>query len=232
MTSNRLSSTDDLFAALSADLQPTVSWHSSIGVGVLGFVWVSVINILFWVQWYGMQQNLIFLIRDPWFVTEMALAFATLILAAYTTFTLATPGYNSRPLYRLNVVAVACWAGLLLSHLIWLKLTDQPIVFEQENGSQCAIGILLYGLGPAALLSYFARRRVVLFPRLTGSAVALAATACAAIGVRLCCATSAPLHVFLWHYLPVFLTIQVGAYLGPRFFATPEQRPVTTPRRS
>lgn len=231
MTQNGLHSTDDLIAALSADLQPTVGWHSSIGLGVLAFVWVSVINIMFWVQWYGMQQNFIFLIRDPWFITEMGLAFATFILAAYTTLTLSTPGFNSRPLYRLNIIAVACWAALLLSHLVWLKLTHQSVVFEQENGSQCAMGILLYGLGPAALLSYFARRRVVLFPRLTGSAVALAATASAAIGVRLCCATSAPLHVFLWHYLPIFLTIQIGAYLGPRFFAKPTSRPALNPRR-
>jgi hypothetical protein len=160
---------------------------------------------------HGLGQPLKNYIDDDWFFVEMAIVIVGIGLAGRTAIAMATPGDIRPKSLKLNLWLGITILTLLLFHIGWMGATGQTIDLEQANGIRCVLGTMLFSIPPFILLTHILRSGYVVQRQLATKILVFASLLIGTIGVRFCCVTSAPLHVLLWHYLPVVILVPICA---------------------
>ncbi len=164
--------------------------------------------------------------RGDWMARMVTIPFLAEILftllagatAALAVFYLSVP--DSRPRRWLVALAVApflIWLGLMAIFSFYLPdMLPTKILHEFTHHFE-AWKLLAYGLLPGLLIFVMLKRAAPLHPGLTGLLAVVAITSLSAIACRLTCPVDDPLHVLVWHTLPVFLSGLLGVLLGKLF---------------
>ena len=76
--------------------------------------------------------------------------------------------------------------------------------WDPQFGTRCGISVLFLAAFPAALLIIRLRRTAPIHPRRSGLWIGLAAGAFGAVSLTFHCPSENPVHLVLWHGLPIF----------------------------
>lgn len=161
---------------------------------------------------FGFRADLESVSRSPIFLLQAALTLALGALSALSAFILSVPD-KAKP--WLNVVPLATlglWAVVLLAMLV---LGDGA---KAGFGVTCVRDILVLGLPPGALLYFMLRRAAPLKVGMVGVLAALGVAALGALGTQFICRNDDPLHILVWHYVPVLILGVIGIWLGRLLF--------------
>ncbi len=156
----------------------------------------------------GIREDLFQRLTDPLFVLSTLMILATATLSAAAAFQLSVPGEERRWTRRVPLLALGMWVAMIAFH----AMSGAPLMGGAGWG--CARDVLLLGAIPGVLLFWMVRGAAPLKLNWTGVFVMLALGALGALGTQLGCHDDAPLHLLLWHFVPVILVGLSGIVLG------------------
>jgi hypothetical protein len=150
------------------------------------------------------------------FTLRLILLVSTMWLAVVAAFRLSVPGDDLR--------AWARWWPVVTLALLVLMVTADVLV-EAAAGQlgspmrawQCVRKMSFVGAVPAVVAIFLIQRAQAMEPRWALLLGVLAAGAAGAITSEIACPIHAPMHVLLWHVMPVALSAVLGAALGLLF---------------
>lgn len=182
------------------------------------YVVVSLLTVVIAAAWYGVRQPVGNFLGDPWFYGEMALVILGVAAAGYTSIEMAAPGRVTRGMYRSNLLIVSSIFFLLLTRIGWILLSGHEAHLEQENGLACVFGTVLFAIPPFLFLTVVMKLGYVVERKAATLMLLLSSLLLATIAVRFCCVTSAPLHLLVWHYLPLAVLVPAGTFCASKLF--------------
>jgi hypothetical protein len=204
--------TDELIERLVAEAQPVrrladparrAAWWTvaAVGVALLGVIY------------FGPRRDLAETWRSPMLLARLGLLGATLWLAAISAFRLSVPGGEPR-------VWTRWWPLVALGALIALSTAE--VLTGAVTGSMgsplrswmCVRKVAFAGAIPAVLAIVLIHRAAPIEPRWAALLGVLAAGAAGALTSEMACSIESPIHVLLWHLLPIAVFGLVGAVIG------------------
>jgi hypothetical protein len=207
--------TEELISSLAADAGPAapllsplrraVLWSvaaaACVGLG-LGYFGVRGDEMSGWYR-LGFTLRLILLVSTTW-------------LAVVAAFRLSVPGHDMRAWAR-------WWPLVTLAILVAMVVADLVVAAAAgDMGSptrawRCVRKMSLVGALPAVLAVILIQRAQAMEPKWAILLGVLAAGAAGAVTSELACPIHAPMHVLLWHVMPVAASAVLGAVLGALF---------------
>jgi hypothetical protein len=208
--------TEELIDRLVAGAGPVRPLLSPARRAVLWSV-VAGICVMLGVLHFGLRRDA----AEAWHTTGVGLRLlllaATTWLAVVTAFRLSVPGEDLRawsrwwPLALLGILVAAVAAEVLMG-----VVASEPVT--PLRAWRCVRKAALVGAVPAVFAIVLIQRASPLEPRWTALLGVLAAGAAGALTSELACPIHAPIHILLWHILPVAAFAAVGALLGLLFW--------------
>jgi hypothetical protein len=205
-------STDQLIERLVAEARPVrrlldPTRRAALWTAVaLVFVCVGLLH-------FGIRRDVATAWHSPGFLLRLALLVSTMWLSVVTAFRLAVPGREMRawarwwPIVVLGAL-VAIAAGEVVSGALFGTM-GSPM-----RSWTCVRKVAFVGTVPAVLAVVLIQRAAALEPRWTALLGVLAAGAAGALTSELACPIKTPIHIFLWHILPVALSAGIGVIVG------------------
>lgn len=160
----------------------------------------------------GIRHNIGDMIHTPRFIFESVLLLLITLTSAIAALHLAIPGEERKFKKILLFLPFLLW-GFELTTLLVLDVLiyKQPIVITP--GWMCSSSILLIGL-PCALFLYFIIQRCSpTLPKWTGWFALIAAFSLSALAEQFACHNSEPIHLLIWHFLPVLILGLFGMWI-------------------
>jgi hypothetical protein len=208
--------TQELIDRLVADVEPVTPLLSPARRAVVWSV-VAAICVILGVLYFGLRRDA----AEAWYSTAVVLRLvllgATAWLSVVTAFRLSVPGHDSRawsrwwPLALVGVLVAVVSAEVVVGLLT--GDVDSPL-----RAWRCVRKVAFVGAIPAVLAVVLIQRANALDPRWAALLGVLGAGAAGALTSELACPIHAPIHVLLWHVLPVAASAVAGAVLGVLFW--------------
>jgi hypothetical protein len=174
---------------------------------------VAAVCVMFGLLHFGVRRDLATVWFTAGFLLRVALLIATMWLAVVTSFRLAVPGRETGawsrwwPIVALGALMAVAAAELVAGALF--GAAGSPL-----RGWTCMRKVAFAGAVPAAMAVALIQRAAALEPRWTALLGVLAAGAAGGLTAELACPINAPMHIFLWHVMPVALSAGIGAIAG------------------
>ena len=147
---------------------------------------------------------------------EAALLVGTAIAAAVGALTLSIPGAAQDARVRWLPVGLAILCVLVAAgEIAYAAATGAP-AGRLTFAWHCVYKTTAVATVPAAMLFLMVRRGAPLHAGWAGLLAVLAAAAMGVLGANIICPTDRPVHMLLWHVLPLVLFAALGAALGKR----------------
>ena len=215
--------TDQLIERLVADVRPV---RRLLNPAERGALWMAVaaVSVAAGLTYFGIRRDIRTIWFDVGFVTRALLLLATMWLAVVAAFRMAVPGAETRVFARYWPVA---GLGVVLA-LLTAEVVVTAIVADVGSplrAVHCIQKVALVGLVPAVASILLVRRGWAAEPRWTLVLGMLASGAAGALTAEVSCPIHAPLHILLWHMLPVVVVAALGVVLGNVLLASAVRRP-------
>lgn len=174
---------------------------------------VAVVCVLLGVLHFGVRRDIATVWFTAGFLLRVGLLLATMWLAVVTAFRLAVPGRDSGAWSRWwPIVGLGAMMAVAAAELVAGAMFGQA--GSPLRGWTCMRKIAFVGAVPAAMAVLLIQRAAALEPRWTALLGVLAAGAAGGLTSELACPINAPMHIFLWHVMPVAVSAGVGAVAG------------------
>jgi hypothetical protein len=208
--------TDDLIRRLADEATPVrrlPSWLTRTAVW-LGLALASGVVV---VLWMGARRDLLDVLFTPVFALETLLLVLTTVTAAAGALIIAVPGEERSALVRwLPVTAALAALFWVASELAVVAAAGGPVGrFVPAWG--CVAKTIRVGLVPGVVLFAMVGRAAPLRAAWAGLLALLATSAAGALGTNIICPVDRPLHVLMWHVVPMSVLAGCGAALGVVF---------------
>jgi hypothetical protein len=157
---------------------------------------------------FGLRPDAGPAVRSPTFLLLAVLTLALGTSSALSAFMMSVPDRVQPWLFAVPATVLALGLGVLAGDVV---SAGSP---RAGDGITCVGKILALALLPSALLFHMLRKAAPLRLGGVGALAALSAVATGALGAQFMCRHDGPLHILLWHYVPVVLLSGVGILLG------------------
>jgi hypothetical protein len=200
--------TDQLIARLVAEAAPVKRLFDP---RTRAAVWtaLALVCIALGAAWFGVRDDLAGALTFAPFLLRVALLVATMWLAVVTALRLSVPGADQRAWTR-------WWPLLLLGALVAVTAAELGAVAAAgEMGSPlrawtCVRKLTYVGALPALAAIVLIRRAAPIDPVWTALLGLVASGAAGALTSEIACPIRAPMHVMLWHVLPIAVYAAIG----------------------
>ena len=189
-------------------------------------VWIAlaVVCAVLGVQYFGLRRDLSSATQSVGFWLRIALLISIMWLAVTAAFRLAVPGADTR-------IRARWWPLVVLGALVALAAGDVvtgmltgPGMGSSFPSWACARKVAMVGAIPAAWSLLLIQRAAPTEPQWTALLGVLGAAAAGGLTAELACPFHAPLHILVWHALPVLASVGVGLLAGTALLATMRRR--------
>jgi hypothetical protein len=203
------SNTDQLIERLVTDASPVRRLMDPRRRAAL-WVALALICVALGVAYFGIRSDIGGSSPFAPFLLRIVLLLATMWLSVVAALRLAVPGADPRawtrwwPLVLLGA-AIAVTAG----ELVIVSLVGD--VGRPMQGWRCVRKLTFAGAVPVVAAMFLIRRAAPLDPVWTALLALVAAGAAGALTSELACPISLPMHVMLWHVLPIAVYAAIGA---------------------
>jgi hypothetical protein len=205
--------TEDLIQQLAADATP-VRRLPPVVVRAVGWLVFAALSLAVVMLLMGVRRELDGTADRIDFTIEAALLLVTAVSAAIGALLVSIPGAD--PSGRMRwipiVLGVACVA-LAAGELVYAAVTGAP-TGQLTFAWHCVYKTTSVAIVPGALLFVMMRRAAPLHAAWAGTLALLATAAIGVLGANIICPNDRPLHMLLWHVLPLMLFAGAGAALG------------------
>jgi hypothetical protein len=209
--------TDLLIHELSARVRPVRRIDHPV-VGLLRWAALSAVCVAGGFIVFGVRPDLGSAVQNPTFLLRAALAILLGGASTLSALLASVPGMD-RPWCR---AIPALMAALSAAVFITVLLSGNAGV--AGLGVTCVERILAFSLVPSALVFRAVRRGAPLAAGWVGTLAAVSALAPGAFAIQFICRHDDPLHILIWHYIPVAIAASVGAVLGRRRLTSWDER--------
>ena len=164
----------------------------------------------------GLREDWMILWQKPGLLLQNIFILVGIIISGAFAIKLSTPGEvkqkkNERLLYILS----GSWALVLF----FIGLTEGGSLAEIKNiALLCGVDILVIGLIPGIALFFFMSQGVILNRKLAAVTGVVASLGVGAFAVQYTCHNDDPIHVLVWHFLPLVILVLIGGKFGKKFF--------------
>jgi len=209
--------TDQLIDRLVADVKPVRRLLDPLQRAALWGA-VALVCVALGVLHFGVRRDIASAWRETAFLLRVALLASTMWLAVLTSFRLAVPGRETRawsrwwPIIGLGALVALASAELMASAIFGDM--GSPL-----RAWTCVRKVAFVGTVPAILAVVLIQKAEAVEPKWTALLGVLAAGAAGALTSELACPIRAPMHIMLWHVLPVALSAGLGALVGSALLA-------------
>jgi hypothetical protein len=209
--------TDQLIDRLVADVKPVRRLLDPLRRAALWGA-VALVCVALGVLHFGVRRDIASAWRETAFLLRVALLASTMWLAVLTSFRLAVPGRETRawsrwwPIIGLGALVALASAELMASAIFGDM--GSPL-----RAWTCVRKVAFVGTVPAILAVVLIQKAEAVEPKWTALLGVLAAGAAGALTSELACPIRAPMHIMLWHVLPVALSAGLGALVGSALLA-------------
>ncbi len=160
----------------------------------------------------GIREDLVEMVQQPLFSTELILATITALTAAVVAICLSVPdAYQKLWLRWIAVVGFSALTLLLLYRLLATEHYD-----DFMTGLGCSGEVCLYAFIPGVFLVLMLRRAATVHSGWAGAMCGLAVGLFGYIFLRLTEPNDDILHLMTWHYLPLLAIVALGTICGIR----------------
>lgn len=205
--------TDELIRDLAAGATPVrrlPRWTSRVGVWLL----VALASAAVVVAAFGARRDLFQVLVNPEFAVGELMLLALAILAASAALILSVPGQERSSLVR--------WLPMTAAFIVLFWGIGELAVTAATGGVTgrvgfawpCIVRTLAVGLVPGVVLLMMVRSAAPLRGAWAGLLALLATAAVGVFGTRMICPNDRPMHLLLWHVLPMTLIAAAGTTLG------------------
>ncbi len=174
----------------------------------LKWAFVSMLCMGVGVSLFGLISDLESVVFQNGFTFQFLCSLMLALMSALSAFILSVPDEEKT---WVNILPLATLA-------LWLLSISQSFYFNEiikgGIGVNCVRDIVVLSIVPAALLFAMLRRAAPLNKGKVGTFAALSVASLGALGTQFICHNDDPLHLILWHYLPVLFIGFSGFFLG------------------
>jgi len=204
--------TDQLISTLVADVKPVRRLLDPLQRATL-WVAVALVCVSLGLLHFGVRRDLASAWHDVTFILRLILLASTMWLAVVAAFRLAVPGRDTRAWSRWwPIIGVAALVALAGGEVVTGALFGD--MGSPLRAWTCVRKVAFVGAVPATLAVILIQRAEAVEPKWTALLGVLAAGAAGALTSELACPIRAPIHIMLWHVLPVALSAGIGAVVG------------------
>lgn len=205
--------TEDLIHQLAADARP-VRRLPSTTTRVAAWLLLAGASLAVVMLLMGVRRELGDITDRVDFTVEAALLLLTAVSAAIGALLVSIPGAGLAPRVRWIPVGlgVAC-VLLAMGELAYAAVSGAP-TGRLTFGWHCLYKTTSVALVPGVVLFAMLRRAAPLNPGWAGLLAVLATASIGVLGANIICPNDRPLHMLLWHVLPLMLFAGGGAALG------------------
>lgn len=218
--------TDTLIHQLAMDLQPVKPIGRPIARLTLWLLFATAF-MSFAVYLVGARPDLATVFTtEPTFVLRIITTLSVSVVAGLAAFTLAIPGRNHEQYVLILGFAIVALA-ILLGYLFYSAESLSP-----GAGVRCARNTLIFGVAVSSILFFMLKGGAPIRSGTVGALAALGAAAFGSVGTQLICRNESPMHIFVWHLLPIALLSGIGILLGRLIFNWNDRRSYRTAHSS
>jgi len=178
-----------------------------------GWAAASVFWVALGVAVLGLRSDLAVEWHSGLFLLQAALAFCLAAASAGLALVLSVPGDLNRPYALVPVALLLAWAVLLVGAILSAGHVDSG------EGLHCVRNIMVLALVPEFLLYIILRAAAPLRGRFIGFLAGLGASSLACLATSFVCRVDDPLHLLVWHFLPILSLSAFSALIGRSAFA-------------
>lgn len=209
-------STDELIASLAKNLEPKTpadsSWRFS-----LKWLLASSAIVALWLWLLPIRSDMLQQVESLLYSLSTLQWLLLAFVSAFIVYRERIPGMSS--LWPTRIAY-----GLMLTLLISIVLhpvlgTLLEELFAEIDSLRGRCGPLIFGMGLTwgIVLLAWTRKGASTNPARTGAWVAISSGALAAFAMQAICTHENPLHLFMWHALPIVVLFLVGLFAGQRW---------------
>jgi hypothetical protein len=202
--------TNDLITKLSRDVKP-VKRIPSLSILFLGWLIGASLCLAGGICTFGYPMDMGEYGYNSQFILESVLLFSTFFLASACAIAMGVPGTKGTEIFRrVTLIFLGSWFLLVLFRGERLIALEGMSALIQGLQGYCPLDILMMGLLPAVLLLFILRKAAPLNLEWSGIMALLAVGSLAAFGVQFTCRFDSPVHIFIYHVLPVIGLGMIG----------------------
>ena len=198
---------NELIHSLAASLKPVTvlkySWKEY-SVALLA----GLFSVLAGIALSGIRPDIQNVVLSASFITQSIALLVLAILSTVSALQMSIPSLKKPLSQKIAVVTLFFWTVTILYLLL---NSNSPFA---GWGFACAREIALSSIAPAAILFILTRKSVILDRLSSGWLILSAGAAYGALATQFSCSMSDPLHLLIWHALPVFLIGLIGMAVG------------------
>lgn len=177
------------------------------------FLYVTLLVSLF-----GLRVDFLSKIHQPFFQLELLLSLLTIVSSVVALVFLRFPNWSEKSsIKNLPLLFFALFSLLIFKRYIGRSADDFNHVLCAPHEYQCLIGILIFSIIPVIALLIILRRGVVTNFYSSALMIGIGSGAISYLIERLIHETESLSHLFIWHFLPIFLVILLGIILTKIF---------------
>jgi hypothetical protein len=206
--------TEDLIAALAADVAPAPSRRVPLGMALVGLAG-GAIALGLMAAWLGFRPDLAQAVRGPIFWMKAIYALALGVAGFLAIERLARPAGEPRRGLILALAAIGVLGVLGLAQIMTLPADQRLAAWLGASWRVCPRNILILSIPMLALCLFVVRRFGPTRLSLAGAASGLFAGGVATIAYGLHCPETAPAFVATWYTIGMILPTALGALAGP-----------------
>ena len=204
--------TDDLIAALGAELTPVARGALARAVALALAAGFAVTIVLFAAGW-GARSDPASIIRDLFLLAKTVLPLALGVVAVPWLMAQARPAGRSRAA-RVVWILPALTCALVLAALVALPRDGWTMALQGKSVGTCLASIPVLSLPLLAALLAALRRGAPEHPARCGAVAGLASAGFAAAVYSLYCIEGSPLFYGTWYVLAILAVAALGALAG------------------
>ncbi|MEW6320605.1 MAG: NrsF family protein [Acidobacteriota bacterium] len=204
--------TDDLIAALARGLTPVVP-VATVRVRLARWTGAALVTLAAAVWVVGARGDWPAAIGE-WPVQAHSLLLVIAgVFGALAALHLAVPGERRGWSQAWAVCAALAWLAWLGGELALAAGTGEA-AWRVGVSWSCAFKVIAAGLVPAVVLLVMVRRSAPLAPRAAAALAVLSAASIGALGAEWMCPNTRPMHLLVWHALPVVAATGFALLIG------------------
>jgi hypothetical protein len=204
-----------LIHTLSEDVQP-VTPPKSLVMRVMQWLVPSLLCGLLGFFTLGFREEIFINMASMSFIVENTFIFISGICLATAAFISATPGYKPMPVVVLTCIALTLWFSILMCASTGTPSTVMLSEISGAKGMGCTLDIILLAIIPGIITFIMLKKSAATHLGWTGALAVLAIASLAALSSRFLCHNMDPIHLVIWHFLPVLFMGFIGIFLGKK----------------
>lgn len=203
---------DNLIGNLADNAAPVKPLKSPL-LRAMGWIAIAIIYTTTLVMYLGFRDNVLILLEDSFYLSEVIFAFAIAVTGFIAASYLSVPDSYQKPYIRwIPIIPFTLLTSLLLALLV-NPVTGENVA-TNDNTFECAIDMAVFSIFPLIMTFYVIKKAATTKRYWSGMVAGLASASVSYIALRLIEANDVIEHIVFWHFVPMLIIVALTTLLS------------------